>query len=60
LAAALAVTHLMASLVYGVKSMDPLIYGSSTLVALLVALAATLIPAQKAARVNPMAALRYE
>jgi predicted permease len=60
LAAALAVTRLMTGLLYGVQATDPLILASVALILLTVALLASLPPARRAARIDPIAALRYE
>jgi putative ABC transport system permease protein len=60
LAAALVVSRVLASLLYGVGTRDPLSFAAVTLLLIAVALLATLIPARSAARVDPMVALRCE
>jgi putative ABC transport system permease protein len=60
IAAALALTKLMASLLYGVKPWDPAAIVSVAALLSAVALLATYFPARRASRVDPMIALRYE
>jgi len=44
----------------GIKSWDPITLTGTTLLLILTATAASLIPARRAARVDPVIALRYE
>lgn len=59
-AGALAVTRLMKGLLFGVTPTDPLTFLSVALGLTAVALAASWIPARRAARTDPVIALRYE
>jgi ABC-type antimicrobial peptide transport system permease subunit len=57
---ALAGSHAAASMLYGLKPRDPLTLGAAMGGMAFVALAASLLPAQRAATVDPMEALREE
>lgn len=57
---ALAAGRALASIVYGVPVSDPATFAAVALALTLIALAACFIPARRAAKVDPMVALRYE
>ena len=60
LGAAVAMGRLIASMLFGLKPWDPVTLGIAALLLVAVALAASWIPAQRAAGVEPMKALRHE
>jgi putative ABC transport system permease protein len=60
MAAALAVTRLLSGLLVGVSATDPLIFTSAAAFVLLVALAASYLPARRASKVDPITALRHQ
>jgi len=59
-AAALLLTRLMATLLFGVSGTDPLTFGAVALILFSVAMLACYIPARRAMRVDPMVALHHE
>jgi predicted permease len=59
-AAALALTRLMQSLLFGVKATDALTFAAIPLVLVVIALVTSLIPARRASRIDPMVSLRSE
>ena len=60
LAAALALSRLVASLIFGVKPTDPLTYAAVATLLLLVGLAANTLPALRATRIEPVRTLRED
>jgi putative ABC transport system permease protein len=60
IAGAVAITRLMASLLFGVKPVDVLTFVAVSICVLTVALFACYIPARRATKVDPLIALRYE
>jgi len=59
-AAAWLVSRSLGSLLYGVSGSDPLTYMATAVLMIIVALVATLVPARRAALVDPMVALRSD
>ena len=60
LGAALGLTRLMTSMLFGISAHDPATVAGVVSLLTLVAFAACYIPARRAARVDPMAALRKD
>lgn len=60
IAGALALTHLLKSLLYEVSATDPLTFGAVSIGLIAVSLVAMFIPARRATRVDPLEALRHE
>ena len=56
----LGLTRVLASFLFGVSASDPLTYLSVSMVLMIVALAASLGPARKTTRTDPLVALRHE
>lgn len=57
---AFAISRAMGSMLYGISPHDPLTFIGTPLVLVVVALVASLIPALRAARIDPIITLRYE
>jgi putative ABC transport system permease protein len=60
IAAALGLSRLIASFLFGVKAWDPVVFVTVPLLLSLVALLAVWLPARRATRIDPLDALRYE
>ena len=60
LAVAALLSRYLGTMLFGVSPLDPWVFGGTALLIAAVALAATLIPARRAMRVQPMVALREE
>ena len=57
---ALGTSHLLTRYLYGVSPLDPLSYGVVILTVSVAAMAASYVPARRATRVDPIAALRCQ
>jgi putative ABC transport system permease protein len=57
---ALAATRILASLLFEITPTDPATYSAVASIILLVALAAAVVPASRAARIDPVVALRHD
>jgi putative ABC transport system permease protein len=60
LAGAIGLTRLASTLLFGVRPADPLRFASVSAFILLVAFAACVVPARRATKVDPLAALRQD
>lgn len=60
LLAALAVTRLLASWIYGVRSLDLLSFTGGAVLLIVTSILASYLPARRAARIDPLTALRHE
>jgi putative ABC transport system permease protein len=60
IAGSLGLTRMLGTLLYDVKPSNPLVLGTVSLLLTGVGLLASYIPARRAAKVDPMVALRYE
>jgi predicted permease len=60
LAGAIAASRLLKSFVFGVSTLDPLVLVAAAVLVLMLSMAASLVPARRAATINPTQALRAE
>jgi ABC-type antimicrobial peptide transport system permease subunit len=58
--AALAIGRLIAALLFGIEATDPTTFAAVAVMIVAVALAASWVPARRAARIAPLIALRHE
>ncbi len=59
-AAAVALTNWLGDLLYAVSPRDPIVFGAVLAIMLVVSLVACVVPSWRAARVDPLAALRQD
>jgi len=60
LVAALAITRLLTGVLFGVSATDPIAFARALALVLGIVIVATLVPAWRAARTNPLSALRHQ
>jgi ABC-type antimicrobial peptide transport system permease subunit len=60
IAAALGLTRLVKSFLYGLTAMDPVAFGVAAVLLMAVGALAGYLPARRASKIDPMIALRYE
>jgi predicted permease len=59
-AVAFAATRLLGSLLYGVKPVDPIVFGAMSLMMIAIGVVASYVPARRASSVNPIESLRSD
>jgi ABC-type antimicrobial peptide transport system permease subunit len=60
LAAAVAATRLLGSLLYGVKAVDPIAFAAMPVMMIAIGVLASYVPARRASSVNPIESLRSD